>query len=124
MHTHPSIALNISHRRRGLPLRLSEAQGCSHGWSDAALSVAEPVEAGAPLHSFFCLSRLDEAEKSSVLRRMEHTHEPFRPRRVGELVVPPSHELRPPSAAFTRGDTLAPRRGESMRTAAAPGRTK
>lgn len=36
-------------KRGGTPLRPSGAQGCSHGWSDAALSVAQPVEAGLML---------------------------------------------------------------------------
>lgn len=40
MHTHPSIALSISHRRRGLPLRLSEAQGCDSALQAEGLHVS------------------------------------------------------------------------------------
>jgi hypothetical protein len=106
---------------RGLHLRPGGAQGCSHGWSDAALSVAEPVENVAPSRSFLCVFRPGGAEGSPVSPRVPIDQGLLRPCRGGPPTRVPVHGLRRRSAAFTRGYSpwplRGPRRGAGWNTA-------
>jgi len=70
----------------------------SHGWSDAALGVAEPVEAG------FLFSLLAPEGQRSRLQCF------LRPCRGGSVATPVIHGLRfaPEGLRFTRGYTPPP----------------
>lgn len=93
--------------RRGLPPRPSGATGCSHGWSDAALSVAEPVEPDARVQSSSSFSRPGGAEESSLRRRIPIIEHPLRP----SGAAPPRADLSTGCAGEAPAPPVATSRG-------------